>query len=84
MRETERKRVYVNYFQVTGETYRVEEEYLPGYYSKAQIIDEIVQNRVRYRGLDFVIADGHDGVRPHFETYLYKADKILTGSVGFG
>jgi len=84
MREENRKRLQVVYFTSTGEMYRIEEEYLPSYMSPDEMKDEIVRNRVSYEDMDFVIMDGQDGVRPHFSGFLFKADKILKGSVGFG
>lgn len=84
MKEKQIKRLYVTYFRSNGETYRVEEEYVPSYYNQYDMEDEIINNRIRYKGMDFVILDGGDNVRPYFNAYLHKADKILKGSKGFG
>lgn len=83
MKEHDKKRIYVTYFSSNGEFYYTEEEYAPGYYSKEEIIQYIIKNKIRYKGLDFVILDGNDDVRPFVQTFLYKADKILKGSRGF-
>lgn len=83
MEELERKRVNVIYFKPSGEMYRKEEENVTGVYSQEGIVREVLK-KVRYTGMDLVIVDGEDGVRPYLIPYLEKVTKRLTGSRGFG
>lgn len=81
--EDVRKRVKVLYFKKNGEIYRTEEEFIVGVYSQEGIVQEVI-NKVRYKGLDFVILDGEDGVRPVVQPQLVKYGRALGGSKGFG
>lgn len=83
MTEVERKRLTVVYFNPTGEMYRTEEEFVVGVYSQEGII-EACKKKVRYKGMDFVIMDGGDGVRPYVLPHLTKGERTLKGSRGFG
>lgn len=79
-----KKKVDVIYFKTNGDIYRVEEEYLVGVYSQEGVEEEVITNRVRYRGMDLVILDGGDGQRPLVRPKLVRAARTETGSKGFG
>lgn len=82
MLERNRKRVYVAYLKDSGETYRVEEEYTVGKYNEREIVETALQ-RLRYNGMDVVVLDGEDGVRPYIKPFLKKIDKKMRKSKGF-
>lgn len=82
MKETDRKRVKVAYFRGNGEVYRIEEEYVNGLYSEREIISRVINN-LKYSGMDIVILDGGDNVRPLIKPFLYKNDKFMASSRGF-
>lgn len=82
LREKNKKRVNVVYFKSTGETYRMEEEYVVGEFSQRGIVAELGK-RISYKGMDYVILDGGDGVRPFIQPHLHIEDKKPTSSRGF-
>lgn len=83
MKEKERKRIQVIYFKTNGELYSIEEEYVVGIYNQDEIVHEIRTNKVRYQGLDYVILDGEDGVRPYIKAHLIKGSNMSYKSRGF-
>lgn len=82
MLEKDRKRVYVVYLKGSGETYRVEEEYTKGLYNEKKIVNKVL-SYLRYGGMDVVVLDGRDDVRPYINPFLKKVDKKTSKSRGF-